>query len=372
MRLAILNLTGGGTSGGHRNYLQGILPRLAGSGKFSSILCASPASIGIEKWLPDIPTVRRVECEPFRPFRHEPGPMLKAALDSFGPDLLFVTVERYVRYRDLPVVIFLHNMAPLAGIRTGSGLRERLVSLARAYEARYAIKRAAAVIAPTDFVRDYLIARENASPGRVTRIHFGAAPLPAKPVEPEGFPFRPGEFIFTAGSLEAYRGIEDIIKALPALKAALPGIKLAVAGGARPEALAYASGLRKLASELGVDRDIAWLGNLDAARLAWCYAHCSVCVLTSRMESFCFVALEAMQHSCRVVAADRACLPEVLGGAADYYKAGDHEALSSLLSKKLASGRPPAAGPAARTALFSWDKAAAATLDVLLKAASRA
>lgn len=50
MRVAILNLTGGGISGGYRKYLQNVIPRMAKDLAIEEILCASPSSIDIQSW----------------------------------------------------------------------------------------------------------------------------------------------------------------------------------------------------------------------------------------------------------------------------------------------------------------------------------
>lgn len=45
MKIAIINLTGGGMSGGYRKYLKDILPRMAASNIVEEILCATPSTI---------------------------------------------------------------------------------------------------------------------------------------------------------------------------------------------------------------------------------------------------------------------------------------------------------------------------------------
>ena len=125
-----------------------------------------------------------------------------------------------------------------------------------------------------------------------------------------------------------------------------------------------------------MDGHIAWLGHIPEEELSWCYGNCAAFALTSRMESFCFVALEALSHGCNIVSTDTACLPEIFKDAALYYKPGDTESLSRSLSAVLSrnkSGRLSAGSAAALRALsFSWDAAAAATLDVFKKALSAA
>ncbi|HBA61025.1 MAG TPA: hypothetical protein DCZ92_09440 [Elusimicrobia bacterium] len=372
MRIAIINLTGGGISGGHRKYLQNMLPRLAACTEIENILCASPAGMSAGDWLPAIPKVSYSLCEPFRPFRHVPDEGLRAGLDAFKPDLLFIPIERYVNYNDLPVVVMLQNMAPLAGVKTGSGLKEIAVAIARRHETRIALERAAAAIVPTGYVKDFLAGKAGVPAEKLTVIHYGRNSVSGSARPPAAFSGGEEKFIFTAGSLEAYRGLEDLVRALPGLKIAHPDLKLVIAGGARTGAEKYAVSLRELAAGLGVAGDIAWLGNLPEAELSWCYSNCAAFALTSRMESFCFVALEALTHGCNIVSTRSACLPEIFKEAALYYEAGDESGLSLAVSAVLArTGEErlaAASAAAARAGAFSWDAAAGATLAVLGKA----
>lgn len=376
MKLAVLNLTGGGASVGYRRYVSAVLPRLAAFDEVEKVLCASPAALGVEGWLEPSPKINFARCEPFRFLRHSPDPGLKAALDAFGPDLIFVPLERYIDYKGLPVVTVLHNMAPLAGVPTGGGLKELLKAAAQKHETKLAVSRAAAVMAPSDFVRDFLIAKAGAAAGKVHTAHFGPSPVTASPSRPKGLGDATGKFIFTAGSMERYRGLEDLIEAMPALKAAVPGIILAVAGSARPATRYYLEELKELALKRGAGGDVFWLGSLPDEEMAWCYASCSAFVMTSRMESFGFPALEAMQHGCQCVSAASPCLPEMFGEAAVYYPPGDHAALSARVAEVLsrdASAKGMASAMALeRAGIFSWDGAASRTLDVLRKAASGA
>ena len=55
MRVAIINLTGGGMSGGYRKYLCNVLPRMAVYDDVGAILCATPESIGIQDWFDPMP-----------------------------------------------------------------------------------------------------------------------------------------------------------------------------------------------------------------------------------------------------------------------------------------------------------------------------
>jgi len=68
MRVAIINLTGGGMSEGYRKYLRNVLSRMARHNDVEAILCASPESIDVQSWVNSMPNVRFVSCKPFWPF----------------------------------------------------------------------------------------------------------------------------------------------------------------------------------------------------------------------------------------------------------------------------------------------------------------
>ncbi len=48
MKIAIINITGGGMSGGYKKYLQNVIPRMARHNDVEAILCASPDSISVD------------------------------------------------------------------------------------------------------------------------------------------------------------------------------------------------------------------------------------------------------------------------------------------------------------------------------------
>lgn len=366
MRIAILNLTGGGVSGGYKRYLSTMLPRLAASPQISEILCASPSSFGVEKWAPATAKVKFTACEPFRFMRHAPDPGLKRALDEFRPDLIFVPIERHLRYRNVPVVTMVQNMGPLSGVKVVSGIVEKAKCLAQVFETRLALKRSAAVIAPTEYVKNFLVRNLGLPAAKVQIINYGSSSVPRNVRPPAGLAPMPGSFVFAAGSLEIYRGLEDLIKAMVPLKTAFPGLKLLLAGTARQATQPYFQELKDLSSRSGVADDVLWLGDLPDEELSWCYQNCSAFAMTSRVESFGFVALEALAHGCNCVSSDSPCLPEIFKDTALYYRPGDSEALAKSTGEILA--RDPEEREKykvkafKRAWQFSWEEAAEKTI----------
>ena len=67
MKIAIINLTGGGMSGGYKKYLRNVIPRMAINPDIESILCATPTSIDIQNWFNFLPKVKFITCKSFNP-----------------------------------------------------------------------------------------------------------------------------------------------------------------------------------------------------------------------------------------------------------------------------------------------------------------
>jgi len=102
MRVAVISLTGGGMSGGYKKYLCNVIPRMAGHDDVETILCVTPKPIGVSDWFDPIPNVRFVSCKPFRFLSWYHNAELLRELEKFLPDVIFVPVEREIRFRSVP------------------------------------------------------------------------------------------------------------------------------------------------------------------------------------------------------------------------------------------------------------------------------
>lgn len=110
------------------------------------------------------------------------------------------------------------------------------------------------------------------------------------------------------------------------------------------------------------------LGRVGDADLAALYAATTLFVFPSAYEGFGLPPLEAQACGAPVMAADRASLPEVVGDAAVLIDpddaAGFADSLRRLLADEARLAALSAAGPA-HAAAFTWQRTAAATLQVL-------
>jgi glycosyltransferase involved in cell wall biosynthesis len=253
------------------------------------------------------------------------------------------------------------NMGPLIPTRWKNPWSERIRYIGQRMEARRAVHAAAHVIAPTAFVKEFLMRAWGIPDHRVSVLHYGAAlPVSGGMQRPLSIPeaWR-NSFIFTAGSIEPYRGLEDILGAVALLQAHGMPARLAIAGSARENMRSYERRLRQWVERRGLTECVRWVGNLSTQEMAWCYTSCSTFIMTSRVETFAIIGTEALVYGCVCIVAENPPFPEVFDGAATYYTPGNSASLVAAIRAVMRWGpaeRMQASVRAKqRAASFSWD-----------------
>jgi glycosyltransferase involved in cell wall biosynthesis len=369
MRIAVLNLTSGGLSGGYRKYLREIVPRLAKAADVEAISVLAPAAASalhalgdaaIEEW-PAGNAVRRSRW-------------IKEKLRAFRPDVVFIPTARLMRL-DYPTVVMVRNMEPLTTPYAGNSALDAVRNTFRRAVARRACRDATRVIAVSEFVSDFLTEVWRLPAKKIAVIPHGVTPAPEESAT------RPSQLsdaptLFTAGSIRPARGLEDLWIALAELGSQGERPTLAIAGAPDPGTERYSVRLRADAETLGIARQITWLGQLDAREMAWCFRKAGAFVMTSRVEACPNVALEAMSSGALCISSDNPPLPEFFADTARFYPAGDGIALAGVIKPVLSE--PSAAKEARRESArrragdFTWDASAERTLSVLRDAAGGA
>ena len=375
MKVAIINITNGGISGGYRKYLCNIIPRMVAVTSIEAILCVSPNTLNRRGWLGLIPNVEFIDCKPSRLVSHKIDPELKIHLEKFSPDVIFIPTERRFCFNKIPVVNMLQNMESLAGVNEGNPISERVKNWFRVYYAKKAIRKAARVIAISRFVKDFLVKRWNVSENKIGLVYYGMdSSGNCDAIKPPDIPIDPEEkFIFTAGSIRPARGLEDLLWAMYYLRREgkeLP--RLVIAGDTNPNMVPYQNKLKGWIKKHKLSGRICWVGNLSEDQMKWCYNNCSVFVMSSRVESFGQIALEAMSYGCICISANNPCLPEIFKEAAIYYSPKDSSSLAKMIRSVFSwdsSQRERMAERArSRASEFSWDVCAKKTVEELIKA----
>ena len=376
MRVAVINLTGGGISGGYRKYLCNVILRMAKHDDVETILCATPDSIGVQDWFDPMPNVRFMSCKPFRfLFPHRDAELLQE-LEDFSPNVIFIPVERNFRFKGVPVVNMIQNMEPFVTNCDGNPVSERFRQWIQYLDGRRAIRNADGIIALSKFVSDFLETQWKIPTEKIGLVYHGID------ASRNGDCKRPhvilkdweGQFLFTAGSIRSARGLEDLLLAMKHLS--LQGeksVRLVIAGESGQRLVGYQKKLKDWAQKNNLSDRICWTGSLNEKEMAWCYRNCIAFVMTSRVESFGMIGGEAMSHGCICISADNPCLPELFGDAAIYYPLKNGKALAEALKTVFAwdddQRKIMSEKARKRAAEFSWDVCAERTVTVLAKTA---
>ena len=372
MRVAILNLTGGGISDGYRKYLENVVPRLAAHSDVCTIKCFAPASLNMHEWFTTLKGVSFVKCRPFRVYGGRDRGM-DIELNTFSPDVLFIPMERHYDVRGVPTVNMIQNMLPMVSIANNT-VRERIRNVVQREVARRAVLRAERTIAISNFVKEYLSEKWSVCEEKVGLVPYGVGIPESKGiVKPGALPDEwRDRFIFSAGSIEPFRGLEDILSLAGQTSRGGGRLPVVIAGISRPAMEGYGRRLRSMARKMGPSPSVIWLGHLTRQEMFWCYRNCRAFLMTSRVEACPNIALEAMAHGCVSICAENPPLPEFFGNATIYYAAGNRESLLDALGRMESLGDKGRAAISeaaiARARHFSWDKTTDGTVRELRKA----
>lgn len=370
-----MNIALKGISGGYKAYLLNIIPRLASDTDIEAILCGFPEVLKTGDWFKPLPNVELVNylSYNFLSGRFDKG--LHQKINKFSPDVIFVPVEKPVEFNNIPVVTMIQNMESLAGVNENNPVFERVQHWFRIYLAKQGIKKADRIIAISKFVKEYLVNNYNVPDDKIGLVYYGTNnPQNSSALRPSMLPFGwDKEFVFTAGSIRPMRGLEDIFLAMHYLiKEKEWPVKLVIAGEANPNMVAYKNKLKRWIEKLGISDNVCWTSHLDDSEMVWCYENCKMFIMSSRVESFGRISLEAMSHGCICVSANNPCLPEIFKDAAIYYSPKDSQSLAKSIKTVLnwdsMQKEEVVVRARNRAAMFSWDVCATKTVTELVKA----
>ncbi|MBI5647483.1 MAG: glycosyltransferase family 4 protein [Ignavibacteriae bacterium] len=270
--------------------------------------------------------------------------------------------------RAVPVVTTVHDIVPLAlpGMLARSK-KTRLLPLYR-LAVMQAFRRSARIITVSAFSRSEFARILGIDTSRVDVIHV--APEIAMSGSP--FPARlrtaaaPGSYFLYIGRRDPYKGLALMLRAYARALREGPLPPLLVAG---PEDPRYP--LMELARQCGVEDRVHATGYLEESELSSLLAHATALVFPSLYEGFGVPPLDAMAHGVPVLSSGRASLPEVTGDAALEADPENEEQFSAAM-RRIASDDTLrvtlAARGRTRAAAFTWQAAAARTVDVYRRA----
>lgn len=369
MKVALVNLTNGGLSGGSRKYLQHLVPLLKQHADISELQVFVPPQASDVK-IEGVSPRTWPERDVVKGFQN-----LKLSLQEMSPDIVFFPTARWLNCGTIPTVVMVRNMEPLALPFGGNRLPESFKNIARAYTARKACQRATHVVAVSNFVGDFLVNKWSLPPDKVGVVYHGVeSPINLDQLRrPEALSHDDCDpFIFTAGSIRPARGLEDAISAMSMVKSQGRSHRLVIAGHIEPGMGFYKKKLERLASKADVLDRVIWADFLSAEEMPWCYKNAAFFVMTSRVEACPNIALEAMANGCLTVSTENPPMPEFFKDAALYYQSGRAEDLGRKMLDILGmteSQKDKYIQRAKRSIEeFSWQNTATKTVDELKRA----
>ena len=271
------------------------------------------------------------------------------------------------------VVLVVHDLAFEVMPEAGPGFGERW---RRQFDGW--LRRSAAVIVPSASAKGDLLERHLLDEGRVHVTPHGADPFEAPaPEEVERVRARfeiEGPFALFVGGIEPRKNLGSLVEAF----ARVGGTerRLVIAGGRTPWAPGGTEALRGQVEALPQDvrRRVVLTGYVSEDEKRALLAGATLLAYPSRYEGFGFPVLEGFAAGVPVLASSAASLPEIAGDAALLVDPNDVGAIGDGLERLFGDAalreRLVAAGRA-RLGVFSWERAAAATAEVLRAAAGR-
>ncbi|WP_245881394.1 glycosyltransferase family 4 protein [Thalassospira marina] len=169
-------------------------------------------------------------------------------------------------------------------------------------------------------------------------------------------------FVLFVGSRSGYKNFDGFVRAFASSDRLVKDFDIVCFGGG---ALTVAE--RNMSENVGLRVDqIRHYGGSDDI-LAKLYYHASALIYPSLYEGFGIPPLEAMAAGCPVVSSDTSSLPEVVGGAGEYFDPTEDEAIRVAMENVLYSNErclDLVQRGYSQEAKFSWAKCADETLAI--------
>jgi glycosyltransferase involved in cell wall biosynthesis len=236
------------------------------------------------------------------------------------------------------------------------------------------LRRAAAIIVPSEAARGDLVRSHPLTADRVHVIAHGTdaeAFSPASPPEVEEIRHRfgiDGPYVVFLGGLEPRKNVELLVQAFGMLEDRASW--LVIAGGPVPWAGKYPGRIDRAIDELPevVRKRVLRTGYVSHADRRALLSGAVMLAYPSRYEGFGFPILEAFAANVPVLTSDRSSMPEVAGNAALFVDPDDPSSIAQGLDELLGDAdlrNVLRASGTARVASFTWERCARRTAEVL-------
>jgi glycosyltransferase involved in cell wall biosynthesis len=177
-------------------------------------------------------------------------------------------------------------------------------------------------------------------------------------------------FVLFVSSLWPYKNCDGLLRAWALARGELGDRQLVIVGAGRDEK--YVAQLHTLAAELGIARDLVFVGGVPLEKTVRFYQAADVFVYPSFNETFGLPILEAMACGCPVVTSDTSAMPETAGGAAVLSDPKDPASIARAIVEAATPTRDRLRDQGLRRARqFTWEATGSSTLDVYRDVAER-
>lgn len=176
--------------------------------------------------------------------------------------------------------------------------------------------------------------------------------------------------IFALQRLALDKRVEVLLRAFQVCRRET-GTGVLIIGGKGPREPA----LRALTAELGLEKDVRFVGYIPRASLGSYFLACDLFAFHSTFETFGIVIAQAMSYGKAVVTVRNTSLPEVTGDGGIVVDTGDWRAFGQALARLIRNEperiRLGEAGRRRAELLFNWDRIAEQYETILIRAAGR-
>jgi glycosyltransferase involved in cell wall biosynthesis len=346
---------------GNETYTVNLLRGLAAADGLDRYLCLTPHPARLTSL--DLPeNFQAVRVWPAQSIARVPV-ATPLAVGRQKADLLHMTTYVTPPWSPCPMVVTIHDLSFLEYPHAFSWrVRTMLTTLVPG-----SVKRAARVIAVSEWTKQDLIRRYGLPPDKIVVTPEAPPPGFTRLSDAQRLPLPPGvvePFVLAVGNLEPRKNLRRLIEAfgLGVREHGFLG-QLVLVGQAHMRA----GDARLAAREAGVESRVVFTGFVTQDNLALLYNRASLFVYPSLYEGFGLPPLEAMACGCPVLASNVTAMPEVLGDAALLVNplsvAALAEGMMAVLSRPELAANLREKG-LTRAAGYSWKATAAATREV--------
>jgi glycosyltransferase involved in cell wall biosynthesis len=280
----------------------------------------------------------------------------------------------------VPIVAAVHDVSFL----DVPGLFPRAAAVRLRATIRSTVRRAACVLALSNFTRDRIMEHYGLEPDRVVLAPGGVSPSWRRLSRPEmeaslsaateagQLPAHlPERFVLTIGNLQPRKNVLRLVRAVAAARASGAGdLALVLAGQRHWRSAELDEQVRRVQGDSWVHR----VGYLPQDTLVALANQATLIAHPSLYEGFGLPVLEGMAAGAVVVASDATSIPEVVGDAALLVDPSSEEAMADGLVRASTDEelrrRLRQAGPL-RAAEFTWDRCADGTILAYRRAMGR-